>query len=345
MSRADNQCFGGNPCNRCVKRKFECEFTPSRVKPQLEAKPKPKARRHSMHVSQGAPGSVTTHAPLGRMHSHGAMGKNAAHARAATHATGMYHTVTPNGLGQVPIAQPGAAGGFAYPNPYGYGGAFMHAHTHSIGNVALPNINTSASTTSDLMGTLGLPMPASYHQVQVTPYGQTAQPLAIQPNATSGTDAFSSSLGLNLGAAQFASSAPAGNALGLGLGLGLELSPTTDGSSPESDLPSLMSNSYTSSDTGMGLSALSVTTPWSSMMDRAALPVVGDEIFNFSPVPESDAVQVAGWDDEPSPAAGLAMSSTMYATQEQLENVRDTATRQLVAAGGSGEWYGQSTGY
>ncbi|KAK4689746.1 hypothetical protein P7C73_g347, partial [Tremellales sp. Uapishka_1] len=44
------RCFGGNPCNRCVKRHFTCEFStairqrgPNKNKPE----PKPKARRHS----------------------------------------------------------------------------------------------------------------------------------------------------------------------------------------------------------------------------------------------------------------------------------------------------------
>lgn len=53
------QCFGGHPCNRCIKRKFTCEFTPTKTKsvPKPEAA-KPKIRRHSMHTvsSSMAPG-------------------------------------------------------------------------------------------------------------------------------------------------------------------------------------------------------------------------------------------------------------------------------------------------
>lgn len=47
------QCFGGNPCNRCVKRTFKCDFSnPLRQrgpsKPQ-EGELKPRARRHSVN--------------------------------------------------------------------------------------------------------------------------------------------------------------------------------------------------------------------------------------------------------------------------------------------------------
>ena len=42
------QCLGGQPCDRCIKRGFQCEFAAVRPRPTAKHSPKPRVRRHSM---------------------------------------------------------------------------------------------------------------------------------------------------------------------------------------------------------------------------------------------------------------------------------------------------------
>lgn len=138
------------------------------------------------------------------------------------------------------------------------------------------------------------------------------------------------------------------------MGLGLELddeamfNSNSTPSEHSSDLPALSASSASSNDISSGLSLYPPTTVWSGSLDSAALPIVEEDMFSWSPVPENDGVQVVGWDDEPASLAsscadmgesdrGLPMSLTLG---QQVEGVRDAAARQLY--GISGSWYGVS---
>lgn len=141
--------------------------------------------------------------------------------------------------------------------------------------------------------------------------------------------------------------------------LGLDLSPTHDsnsnGDSPQSasasDVPglSMSSTSFSSGESGNGASnTMPANSAWSSLLDTSTLPMVDDEMFPFSPIMENDGVYVVGWDEPPSPVE-LGLAGQYSSAAEQLENVRDAATRQLYGAnatgmgGGVPEWYGTTT--
>jgi hypothetical protein len=354
----DVQCFGGNPCQRCTKRGFVCEFTPSRVRaPAPKAETKPKIRRHSMHTvggsgsaqlagQPGVNGMValpTAHAPLSRVQSHNhvyTQARNTPYTRPP-----IAHSHSMSAGVNVPIPSPSFAPLARAPvtdlpgtiNPYLFG---SHAHTQPMSQIPLPELPSNAQMSTAYRQ--GFPAIPSFGGVHSDGASAPVPIDAIQPSTTL-TPAFaSSSLGLTFGA-----SLP-NPSLGQGLlGLGLEIDDDAFESSPSdhsSDVPALSATSASSGDASFA--SYPSAAAWSGALDSSTLPTLEEDMFSFSPVSENEGIQVVGWDDEPAMGgmfvgeAGDQGNSLSLTLGQQVEGVRDAAARQLY--GVSGAWYGTS---